>query len=92
MNKLEVEMAQFNNTKTGDLICPLCGGKVIHTKFSAQDSWKKTPRFDLGWICTECGSEFSAEIKGGQTVFKEITIQERVHEIDILGNIEGRIL
>ncbi len=85
-------MAQVNNTKIGNQVCPLCGGEVIHTSFSAQDLWKKTPRFDFGWLCTKCGSEFSAEIKGGQPVFKEITTQERIQEIGILGNIEGRIL
>lgn len=85
-------MEKNSNTKIGELICPLCGGEVIHTKHSVHDVWKKNPIFDFGWLCTKCGSEFSAEIKEGKTVFREINIQERVSEVNILGNIEGRIL
>lgn len=85
-------MTQVSNTKIGEPICPLCGGEVIHTKYNVHDFWKKNPIFDFGWLCTKCGSEFSAEIKGGQTVFKEITTQERASEVNILGNIERRIL
>lgn len=85
-------MAQVSNTKIGEPICPICGGNVIHFKYNVHDSWEKNPIFDSGWICTKCGSEFSAEMKGGQIVFIEITAQERMWEINILGNIERGIL